>query len=135
MKILMGTVVVTIFLLTACAIEPQVQSYTGPTGENMSTVRCTKETSSCFEKASEVCNAETYRVVDSYRNSGGIFADLLPGPVTWYTLSIICGPSDGLMASFPLRGSEPAMPSMPTSTEETTICREVGNTIHCTTTN
>lgn len=120
-----------IALLTGCSAGPQVKSYTGPTGETVSTVRCTKETSSCFEKASEVCNAKSYRVIDSYRNAGGLVADVLPGPVTWFTMSIVCGPSDGLIPSFPLRGSEPAMPAMP-STQQTT-CRQVGNTLNCTT--
>lgn len=120
-----------IILLTGCAAGPQVKSYVGPTGETIRTVRCTKETSSCFEKASEFCNSGSYRVVDSYRNAGGLVADVLPGPVTWYTMSIVCGPSDGVIPSFPLRGSEPAMPAMP-PTQQTT-CRQVGNTIKCTT--
>lgn len=120
-----------IALLPGCSAGPQVKSFTGPTGEVVSTVRCTKETSSCFEKASEVCNAGSYRVIDSYRNAGGLVADVLPGPVTWYTMSIVCGPSDGLIPSFPLRGSEPAMPAMPSSQQ--TTCRQVGNTLKCTT--
>jgi hypothetical protein len=68
-------------LLAGCNIGPQVKSYTGPTGEKVSTVRCTRETSPCFEKASEACNGKSYRVTNSYRNAGGLFADVLPGPV------------------------------------------------------
>lgn len=118
-------------LLAGCAAGPEVKSYTGPTGEKVSTVRCTKDTSPCFEKASEACNGASYRVIDSYRNAGGLIADVLPGPVTWYTMSIVCGPADGLMPKFPLRGSEPAMPEMPSAQQ--TRCRQVGNTMNCTT--
>ena len=121
-------------LLAGCNAGPQVKSYTGPTGEKMSTVRCTRETSACFEKASEVCDGGSYRVTNSYRNAGGLWADVLPGPVTWYTMSIVCGPSDGVMPQFPLRGSEPAMPPMPTPPPvQQTHCTQFGNTVNCTT--
>ncbi|GEM_PF-4576204 len=33
-----------IVLLAGCNAGPQVKSYTGPTGEKVSTVRCTRET-------------------------------------------------------------------------------------------
>lgn len=119
-------------LLYGCATGPEVKSYTGPTGEKMSTVRCTKETGPCFEKASETCGGGTYRVVSSYRNAGGMIADVLPGPVTWYTMNIICGASDGVMPSFPLRGSEPAMPQIPTPPPaQNTQCTQMGNTLNC----
>jgi hypothetical protein len=119
------------FLFAGCTAGPTVKSYTGPTGEKMATVRCTKETSPCFEKASEFCEGDTYRVANSYRNAGGVLADALPGPVTWYTMSIICGHSDGVMPEFPLRGSEPAMPT--TNSVEKTQCTQYGNTVNCTT--
>lgn len=120
-----------IVLLAGCNAGPQVKSYTGPTGEELSTVRCTRETSACFEKASEACDGGSYRVTNSYRNAGGLWADVLPGPVTWYTMNIACGPSDGLMPQFPLRGSEPAMPPMPSVQQ--TRCNQIGNTVNCTT--
>ena len=125
-------------ILAGCNAGPQVKSYTGPAGELVNIVRCTKETSPCFEKASEICNGGTYRVTDSYRNAGGLWADVLPGPVTWYTMSIVCGAPDGLMPTFPLRGSEPAMPVVPSAapvvpSAKQTHCHQVGNTVHCTT--
>lgn len=101
-------------LITGCAAGPSAKTYTGPTGETSSNIRCTVDTSSCFEKASEVCNGGTYQVTSSYRNAGGLFADYFPGPVTWYTMSIICGSTSGQMPTFPLRGSEPAMPAYQT---------------------
>lgn len=130
MKHIIVLIVVLVFL-SGCNAGPQVKSYTGPTGEPASTIRCTKDTVPCFEKASEVCNGGSYRVTNSYRNAGGLFADALPGPVTWYTMHIVCGPSDGKMPNFPLRGQEPAMPESPPV--HNTTCTEVGNTVNCTT--
>ncbi len=124
-------ILVSLGFLVGCTAGPKVKTYVGPTGETMSTIRCTKETSPCFQKASEACSGGSYRVASSYRNSGGILADALPGPVTWYTMNIVCGPSDGVMPDFPLRGSEPAMP--PTPKPQTTTCTENGSTVSCTT--
>jgi hypothetical protein len=117
--------------LSGCTAGPLATSYMGPTGESASTIRCTKDTAPCFEKASEVCNGGSYRVTNSYRNAGGLFADALPGPVTWYTMHIVCGPSDGKMPDFPLRGQEPTMPESPPVHK--TTCSEIGNTVNCTT--
>ena len=102
--------------LSGCVVPP-VKSYTGPTGEITSTIRCNGDPSGCFEKASSVCSSKPYKVVSSYRNSGGFAGDLFPGPVTWYTMSIICGSSDGHMPEFPLRGSEPAFDKPQNSNE------------------
>ncbi|WP_065204209.1 hypothetical protein [Shewanella woodyi] len=99
-------------ILTGCAAGPTAKSFRGPTGEVVSDVRCTRDTSACFEKAAEVCSNSTYRVTTSYRNAGGLWADVFPGPVTWYTMSIVCGLPDGLMPTFPQRGQEAAMPQM-----------------------
>ena len=116
--------------LGGCAAGPRAKTFIGPTGEKGSSIRCTKETSSCFIKASEVCEGKSYRVIDSYRNSGGLLADTLPGPVTWYTMSIVCGPSNGIMPQFPLRGSEPEMPDFSPGTR--TECVQNGNRVNCT---
>ena len=136
--------VLTLTGLSACGTTSS--SFTGPSGERISTVRCTTDPTKCYQKASASCGGGSYSVVNSYRNAGGIFADLVPGPVTWYTMSLVCGRSDGVVPTFPLRGQEPAMPkievpptivqpapapSMQQST--TTECRSVGTTIRCTT--
>jgi hypothetical protein len=34
----------------------------------------------------------------SHNHAGGLLADILPGPVTWYAMSYTCGPSDGRLA-------------------------------------
>lgn len=112
--------------LSSCAAGPKIKSYKGPTGEIFSNIRCTRDTSDCFEKASEVCNQSKYRVINSYRNAGGLWADIFPGPVTWYTMDIVCDSSNGVIPTFPLRGPEVAMPKL-----EQTNCTKIGNSINC----
>jgi hypothetical protein len=63
-------------------------------------------------------------VIDSDSHAGGIFADWVAGPVTWYKLSYTCGRSDGRLASFPWRGPqyEPG---------HSVTCSRWGNTVNC----
>lgn len=117
-----------IVLLVGCGATPEVKTFVGPSGEQINTVRCIKDTSACFDKASEVCSLKPYKVINSYRNAGGLYADFIPGPVTWYTMSIVCGVSDGYMPTFPLRGKEPSMPKV-----QHTSCNKIGNSVNCTT--
>jgi hypothetical protein len=55
-------------------------------------------------------------VVDSYSKAGGLVADILPGPVTWYYMSYQCGKSDGRMPSFAFRGQNYQRPPVVVST-------------------
>ena len=43
---------------------------------------------------------QPYAVVDSHSNAGGLLADILPGPVTWYTMVYQCGRA-GAFPQFP----------------------------------
>ena len=111
-------------LVAGCAAGPQVKTYTGPTGETVHTVRCIKDPSACFQEASKVCGAP-YRVTSSYRNAGGLLADYFPGPVTWYTMDVVCGYADGVQPTFPLRGQEPSIPA------STYVPRGGSGTVNC----
>jgi hypothetical protein len=58
----------------------------------------------CLQKASQTCGGGPYLVLDSDSHSGGLLADVMPGPVTWYAMTYRCGPSDGKMPTFAFRG-------------------------------
>lgn len=126
-------------LLAGCAAGGGVTETRAPDGSAMKNTKCSKDAMVCFKAASESCNETngSYRVVASHSNSGGILADLLPGPVTWYNMTYICGPSDGKMPEFPLKGSAPAMPVMPVVPAPTsnkpvqTNCNRIGNSVSC----
>lgn len=106
----MKNITPSILLLSSLAIplaacQPsEPKSFTAPNGAKASTLSCKSDPSGCFEKAAQVCGGQTYRVVDSYSKAGGIAADIIPGPVTWYHMTVQCGAPDGRMPNFPFRG-------------------------------
>ena len=46
-------------------------------------------------KALPLCRGGSYQILDSESHAGGLLIDAIPGPVTWYTMTYTCGPSDG----------------------------------------
>ena len=90
--------------LSGC-METAGPSFNGPTGAALNTAKCSQSSVGCLQKASQVCGGQ-YSVVDSESHSGGLVADLLPGPVTWYAMTYQCGPSDGKMPTFAFRGQQ-----------------------------
>jgi hypothetical protein len=78
-------------------------SFIGPSGKRVQQVKCGRSPTGC-EEAHMTCRG-SYQIIDSESHAGGILADVLPGPVTWYSFTYACGPSDGRLASFPFRGS------------------------------
>lgn len=93
-------------LLSACA-TPTVTEMRGPDGRAMKNVKCNMDAQKCLTLASESCKPEggTYQVVRSHSNAGGTAADIIPGPVTWYNMTYICGQSDGRMPDFAFQGA------------------------------
>ena len=88
--------------LTGCMTENQA-SVVGPTGHTMHTAKCNQSPNACYQQASQTCSG-TYQVVDSYSKAGGLLADVIPGPITWYYMSYQCGKTDGRTPTFPFRG-------------------------------
>ena len=67
------------------------------------TVKCSITPQQCLAAASQTCGGG-YQVVDSESHAGGLLADTVPGPVTWYSMTFVCGPSNGRPPSFRQRG-------------------------------
>jgi hypothetical protein len=124
-------------VLTSCA-SPTVTAFNAPDGTSVKTVKCTSEASKCFVAASQSCVADgTYKVISSESHAGGIAADLIPGPVTWYAMTYACGPSDGKMPEFKWVGttytpasSVPA-PQVVRPSPTTTNCTKIGDSVSC----
>ena len=126
-----------LFLLAFTFIGPQVEAQTieeitAPSGITINYVKCSGKSSKCMNKAGAHCKG-SYQVIDSESHAGGIFADLFPGPVTWYSMTFLCGVSDGSFPKFAFRGPEAKMPSFDIPNTISTTCRALGNTIRCTT--
>lgn len=131
-------------LLAACA-SPTVTEVRSPSGSVMKNVKCPADEQKCFESARESCTSSggIYQVVQSHSNAGGTLADLIPGPVTWYNMTYVCGPSDGAMPQFAFRGQQYAPPAFvaPTIVQQPvrrprstmTNCTRIGESVNCTT--
>jgi hypothetical protein len=122
--------------LAACATS-SVSEFQAPDGTIVKSVKCSSDRAKCFASASQSCpNGGTYRVLTSQSNAGGLVADLIPGPVTWYAMTYACGPSDGRMPDFKFVGQQYTPPPPPVITQQkptTTNCTRIGNTVNCTT--
>jgi hypothetical protein len=88
--------------LAACDLTSG-NSFASPSGAVVNRAKCSHSSDACFQAAGATCNGP-YQVIESESHPGGTLADLMPGPVTWYSMTYQCGPSDGKMPTFALRG-------------------------------
>ena len=104
---------------------------TGPTGKKMITAKCSQSPSGCYASASNTCSG-SYQVLDSYSKAGGLVADVIPGPVTWYYMTYQCGPSNGRLPTFGFKGQQYTPPAVVTlSKPTTTTCSLLWQTVTC----
>jgi hypothetical protein len=92
--------------LTAGCAGPSVKEYAAPDGTTVKAVKCPSDPQKCYQAASDSCPERTYQIISSESHAGGLAADVLPGPVTWYGFTYACGPSDGKLASVPFQGQQ-----------------------------
>tara|TARA_B110000238_G_C15706914_1_gene260824 strand:- start:37 stop:417 length:381 start_codon:yes stop_codon:yes gene_type:complete len=90
-------------LLVGCGGSNSPESFIGPSGQVLETVKCKSSPKQCFAQANKSCSG-SYQVVSSESHAGGILADFIPGPVTWYGMTYQCGQSDGKNPTFPFQG-------------------------------
>lgn len=142
LKKILSMNVLTLILFSGCA-EPKVSNIIAPDGSNYKIVKCNKDSLKCLNEASISCDNKSYQVISSESHAGGVFADYLAGPVTWYSMTYKCGLSDGKMPDFKFVGQEynpPANIVVPSSNYSqpayskptTTNCYKIGNNINCT---
>ncbi|GMG84417.1 hypothetical protein LNKW23_36330 [Paralimibaculum aggregatum] len=117
--------------LAACSPPPPgassvtgVSSVAGPGGAPPNRVRRSRAPDACCAAASRTCGGGSHQVPGSASHAGGLLADVLPGPVTWYGMTFACGPSDGRPAGFPPRGAAQRAPGFAT-------CNTIGNSTNC----
>lgn len=106
----MQAIKVSMLLAVTAALSGCVSGSAGdvqtPGGQKLHQVKCNGSPNGCFNEAAKLCKGGTYQVIDSDSHAGGLIADILPGPVTWYRMSFICGKSDGRMPAFPFQGQQ-----------------------------
>lgn len=104
----------------------------GPSGKAVSQTKCNGSPNACLKAANKECKGP-YQVIDSSSNAGGMVADIIPGPFTWYRMSYQCGPSDGKMPAFAFRGQSYTPPPVVLNQPRamTTNCNRYGNNVTC----
>lgn len=124
--------ILTVGLLAACATT-SVTQFQAPDGTAVKTVKCSADATKCFAAASQSCPGEgTYRVIGSASRAGGLAADLIPGPVTWFYMTYVCGQSDGRMPEFAFTGQQYLPPPPPIMVQPTTTtCTTIGSNTTC----
>jgi hypothetical protein len=128
-------ILASILALSGCA---GTKTFTGPTGETINTTKCKYDESQCFIDASDTCKGP-YQVIASSRSTGGLLADAIPGPVTWYKMTYSCGKSDGTIPQFQSDGRQLIIPQFqpvitvipPTQIPQQIRCTTIGNTTNC----
>ncbi len=98
-----------VFMFSGCASTSS--SFSAPDGSTYKTIKCSQNSTECLQKASESCPSGVYKVISSESHAGGVVADVFPGPVTWYSITYKCGPSDGKMPAFPFTGQQYTPPA------------------------
>jgi hypothetical protein len=102
-------------LLITSNAYAETTAFRGPSGSNVYTTKCKGSNAECYEEASRYCKGGSYQIVSSERHEGGLICDCLGsgGPVMYYSMSYVCGKSDGRMASFAFHGNhwEPPRPT------------------------
>jgi hypothetical protein len=88
--------------LSACDLTSG-NSFASPSGAVVNRAKCSQSSDFCFKAAAATCGGP-YQVIESESHPGGVLADQIPGPVTWFTMTYQCGPSDGKMPTFAFRG-------------------------------
>jgi hypothetical protein len=88
--------------LSACDLTSN-NSFTAPSGAAVNSTKCSQSSTACFQQATATCGGP-YLVLDSESHAGRLLEDAMPGPVTWYSMTYQCGPSDGKMPTFAFRG-------------------------------
>lgn len=92
-------------LLTACG-GTGVREVRSAGGDKVYEAKCKSSAAECIADARSTCS-EGYEVLDSESHAGGVLADAIPGPVTWYAMTFKCnGFASGSPPEFPFRGQQ-----------------------------
>jgi hypothetical protein len=95
---LLGGLSFILILATLLACGGGAKHMTASDGRAAIKIKCKSERTNCLVEASAACGSSGYHVLDEESHSGGIAADILPGPVPWWTMMVRCGqaPADHL---------------------------------------
>lgn len=124
-------IAIAVLILPATAYaKGKVEQFAAPSGIVVNHVKCTGKSSRCMNTAAQFCNG-SYQVLASESHAGGLLADVLPGPVRWYSMIFLCGKSDGTLPTFAFQGPQFQMPQIVIPRTINTTCTRSYNTVNC----
>lgn len=114
------------------AAGQKIKQFMSPSGVPVNYVKCNRNGGNCMNSASKHCKG-SYQVLGSESHAGGLLADVMPGPITWYSMTFLCGKSDGKMPRFTFQGGQWQMPTIVIPRTIRTTCTTSFGTTNCTT--
>lgn len=129
------SVISALLLLSGCAGTKEFRS---PSGDVMHVTKCKFSEAQCFNDAFETCKGP-YEVLNGVRSTGGLLADALPGPVSWFKMTYKCGAGSNVIPEFRNDGRPVIMPQMvvpqftpPQQPAPANVtCTKFGNSVNC----
>lgn len=112
------------------ALADKIDHIDAPSGITVDYTKCSRNPNRCMKAVAEYCEG-SYQVIDSESHMGTVVSDIFVGQVTWYSMTFLCGRSDGRLPDFPYRGPNAARPSAIIPPQISTICTMLGKTRSC----
>lgn len=111
------------------AMADKIQQIDSPSGVTVEYVKCSRSPNKCMNAAADYCKG-SYQVIGSESHPGTIVSDVFAGGVTWYSMTFLCGVSDGRMPDFPYqRKADPPSTILPPGVS--TVCTAIGRGKSC----
>lgn len=117
-------------LVASPMLADKIDQIDAPSGVTVDYTKCSRNPNRCMNAAAKYCDG-SYQVIDSESHSGTIVSDVFAGSVTWYSMTFLCGRSDGILPQFPYRGANAAPPSVIIPPQISTICTVLGRGKSC----
>ncbi len=117
-------------LPAAPALAAKVEQIQSPSGIPVNYVKCARKPARCMNEAADYCEG-SYQVIDSESHTGTMVTDAMSGSVTWYSMTFLCGRSNGDMPTFPSRGPNGGKPSAIIPPGVSTVCNVLGRGQNC----
>jgi hypothetical protein len=89
--VVLGSCCTALLVTALLACGGSTKNMTAADGKQALQIKCKSDRMNCLEEASSSCGSAGYHVLDEESHSGGIAADVLPGPVPWWTMLVRCG--------------------------------------------
>ena len=126
----MRAALITLALLApSSALADKIEQIDTPSGVTVDYVKCSRNPNRCMNAAAEYCEG-SYQVIGSESHPGTIVSDVFAGSVTWYSMTFLCGVSDGQMPAFPYqRKADPPSTIIPPGLS--TVCKAIGRGKSC----